>query len=75
MKPDKTERLISAEICDDPQEIGLLTFAMECQRCGSDERVVAVIRFRDLPDYGCLAICGYCYREFARIAVCLADAD
>jgi hypothetical protein len=75
MKPDKTERLISAEVCDDPRHIGLLTAAVECQRCGSDERIVAVIRFPDLPDYGFLAICGCCYREFARIAVCLADAN
>jgi len=66
---DESERLISVEVCDDPTEIDLVPAAVECQRCGSGERIAAMLRFPDLPDLGFLAVCGYCYRELTKWAL------
>jgi hypothetical protein len=64
----ESEQLISAEVCDDPVEINGIAAAAECQRCGSDERIAAMVRFPDFPDQGFLAICGHCYRELTKCA-------
>jgi hypothetical protein len=44
---DTTGPLTTAEICEDPGTIELMTSGSECGRCGSDERVVAMVRFPD----------------------------
>jgi hypothetical protein len=63
MNTDLSGQFISAEICDDPIDIDLMTAAVECQRCGSDDGIVAILRLPDFPDCGFLAVCGRCYRE------------
>jgi hypothetical protein len=69
MESDGTEHIVSVEVCDDPIDIGLMTIGVECGRCGSDERIVAMLRFLDFPDCGFLAVCGQCYRELIKFAV------
>ena len=69
MKTEKAEHLVSVEVCDDPIDIALMTHGAKCERCGSDDRIVAMIRFIDLPDCGFLAVCGTCYLELTKCAV------
>jgi hypothetical protein len=69
MNSNETERLVRVEVCDDPIDIELMTVAVGCERCGSDEKIIAMIRFPDLPDRNFLAICGDCYRALIKHAV------
>jgi hypothetical protein len=69
MNSNIAERLISVEVCDDPIDIELMTVAVGCERRGSDEKIVAMIRFTDFPDCNFLAVCGECYRALIRHAV------
>jgi hypothetical protein len=66
MNPKKSERLISVEVCDDPDDIDLITVAVGCERCGADERIVAMVRFPDFPDCSFLAVCSECYRQLTK---------
>lgn len=64
----QTRRFADCDVFEDPAMlIELNAVALECGKCGSNEQLVAVVRFRSPADI--LAICGRCFQELEELAL------
>jgi len=60
--------LVDGEICEDTALICQLNaLGHQCDRCGGDESVAAVVRFESMPNM--LAICAECFQELTALSL------
>jgi hypothetical protein len=66
--------LISVQVCVDPTEIGWLCARglRDCQRCGYQNEIAALLKFPELPDSDDVALCADCYGELAKTGLATA---
>jgi hypothetical protein len=61
-------RFTDCDVFDDPKLlIQVNSAALECDRCGRAERLVAVVRFNSLAQV--LALCGHCFQQLSELSL------